>query len=404
MADGVPPQGASGMDELPRSKPGPGPEPPPLTNIRVRGPTARGLNKPAILAGVGGGLAILLVLASSGFSGDPSHRPADAKPMMSDPARPEMAQGAIRDLPANYEQAAQAAAREPAEPPLLGPPLPGDIAAFAPDDPTGVRPAAGGWSEQTGYAASQPEDPAVVEVKAAERSGLFFALREQEKPRSDPTSQVSNPSPNPLTALGRRPDQLAVAQAGDRSLFPGAVIPASLVTAINSESPGPVIAQITQTVYDSATGRTALIRQGARLLGDYKSSTRHGQSRIAILWTRIIMPDGQAIALDETAVDPSGAAGVEGEIDNHWDEVFGAAALGTLISIGVAATEDPQLTYGGIGVSTGDPVDAALAEGVQRSTGMITNRVVDRGLGIPPTIHVEAGKRVSVVVTRRMAL
>jgi type IV secretory pathway VirB10-like protein len=404
MADGVPPQGASGMDELPRSKPGPGLEPPPLTDIRVRGPTARGLNKPAILAGVGGGLAILLVLASSGFSGDPSHRPADAKPMMSDPARPEMAQGAIRDLPANYEQAAQAAAREPAEPPLLGPPLPGDIAAFAPDDPMGVRPAAGGWSEQSGYAASQPEDPAVVEVKAAERSGLFFALREQEKPRSDPPSQVSNPSPNPLTALGRRPDQLALAQAGDRSLFPGAVIPASLVTAINSESPGPVIAQITQTVYDSATGRTALIRQGARLLGDYKSSTRHGQSRIAILWTRIIMPDGQAIALDETAVDPSGAAGVEGEIDNHWDEVFGAAALGTLISIGVAATEDPQLTYGGIGVVTRDPVDAAVAEGLQRSAGIVTNRVVDRGLGIPPTIHVEAGKRVSVVVTRRMAL
>jgi hypothetical protein len=85
-------------------------------------------------------------------------------------------------------------------------------------------------------------------------------------------------------------------------------------------------------------------------------------------------------------------------------DVFGAAALGTLINIGVATTEDPQLTYGGIGGVTRDPVDAAIADGVQRSASTVTSRVVDRGLAIPPTIRVEAGKRISVVVTRRAEL
>lgn len=81
---------------------------------------------------------------------------------------------------------------------------------------------------------------------------------------------------------------------------------------------------------------------------------------------------------------------------------FGAAALGTLINIGVAATEDPQLTYGGIGVVGRDPADAAISDGVQRSANIVTNRVVDRSLAIPPTIRIDAGKRISVIATRRM--
>ncbi len=186
-----------------------------------------------------------------------------------------------------------------------------------------------------------------------------------------------------------------------RALFPGAVIAASLVTELNSEMPGPVIAQITQAVYDSATGRILLIPQGARLIGDYKSSTRYGQSRLAILWSRIIMPNGDEIALDEAALDPSGAAGVAGKVDNHWWDVFGAAALGTMINIGVASTEDPQLTYGGVGVFARDPIEQAINDGVQRTASIVTNRVVDRSLTIAPTIKVESGKRITVIVARR---
>ena len=84
--------------------------------------------------------------------------------------------------------------------------------------------------------------------------------------------------------------------------------------------------------------------------------------------------------------------------------MFGAATLGTLVNVGVATTEEPQLTYGGIGAISRDPVDATIADGVQRSASGVTNRVVDRGLAIPPTIRAGAGTRISVLVTARTVI
>jgi type IV secretory pathway VirB10-like protein len=387
------------MEDPPRQTPGQ--EPPPLDAIRVKGPNAKGLNKPAILIAAGSGVALVLVLASGAFSSGPSRKPADTKPMMSDPARPEMAQGAIRTLPADYTEAA---ARLPAPaaipPPQLGPPLPGDIAAFAQYDPDlrgRASEPAYAWNAADAGAAVAPASIEDEEEQHAERSALFFALR------NEPQQQVATTRPDAPTQSTTQAPGAGSSQAVDRSLFPGAVIPASLVTELNSESPGPVIAQVTQSIYDSATGRNLLIPQGARLIGAYQSSTRYGQSRVAIIWQRLIMPDGTERALDELAVSPNGAAGVSGEVDNHWGNVFGAAALGTLINVGVATTEDPQITYSGIGAISRDPVDQAIQDGVQRSASTVTNRVVDRGLAIPPTIRVQAGARISVIVTRRSA-
>ena len=79
---------------------------------------------------------------------------------------------------------------------------------------------------------------------------------------------------------------------------------------------GPTIAQVAQTIFDSATGRIALIPQGARLMGSYRSSSRYGQRRVAIIWSRLIMPNGDEVALDEAGADPSRAAGVKGEVDD----------------------------------------------------------------------------------------
>ena len=417
MADGAPPHAGAGAHE-PAPDPSSHPAaPPPLDAIRVRGPGARGLNKPAILMAAGGGLALLLLLASGAFSGNSVTSPTTVKPMMSDPARPEMAQGAIKALPADY---AQAAAREAekagqapasfdeADIPQLGPPLPGDMAAFAQapqqaQDPTDYD---NEWSAPAAYAPPEAPDPAIAEAVAADRAGIFFVLREEPRQTPAPSGQqlAYQTSPrSPLTAVAiQNDDPPARTPPNDHVLFPGTVIPASLVTELNSESPGPVIAQVTQTVYDSATGRIPVIPQGARLMGDYRSSSRYGQSRVAITWSRLIMPDGDEVVLDETGADPSGAAGVKGEVDNHWGDVFGAAALGTLINVGVATTEEPQLTYGGIGAISHDPVDTAIADGVQRTASGVTNRVVDRGLAIPPTIRVGAGTRITIFVTRRI--
>jgi type IV secretion system protein VirB10 len=418
MADGLPPNPDAGADEPPPQEPANLTEPPALDAIRVKGPGARGLNKPAILTAAGGGVAVVLLLASGAFSSNSSTKPATTKPMMSDPARPEMAQGAIKALPADYAQAAALEqqhedqtpiAFDQAGPPQLGPPLPGDIAAFAqPQQTPGDIPAYGNdWSTPAVYAPPDAPDPKIAEAAAADRSGIFFALREEPRKADTASTQpiaYQTPERSPLTAVvPQNDDQTASAAHNDRVLFSGTVIPASLVTDLNSESPGPVIAQVTQTIYDSATGRIALIPQGARLMGEYRSSSRYGQSRVAIIWSRLIMPDGDEVTLHEVGADPSGAAGVRGEVDNHWSDVFGAAALGTLINVGVATTEEPQLTYSGIGTISRDPVDSAIADGVQRTASGVTNRVVDRGLAMPPTIRVGAGTRITVIVTRRLS-
>jgi type IV secretory pathway VirB10-like protein len=419
MADGLPPRPDADADEPPQQEPTNPTEPPQLDAIRVKGPDARGLNKPAILTAAGGGVAVVLLLASGAFSSNPATKPATTKPMMSDPARPEMAQGAIKALPADYAQAAALEAAEQrdqmpapfdqAGPPQLGPPLPGDVAAFAQaaQAPGDMSAYSNEWSTPAAYAPPEAPDPAIAEAAAADRSGIFFALREEPRKADTGSAQpitYQTSQRSPLTAVApQNDDQPASGSHNDRVLFPGTVIPASLITDLNSESPGPVIAQVTQTIYDSASGRIALIPQGARLMGEYRSSSRYGQSRVAIIWSRLIMTNGDEVALDEVGADPSGAAGVKGEVDNHWGDVFGAAALGTLINVGVATTEEPQLTYGGIGAISRNPVDAAIADGVQRSASGVTNQVVDRGLAIPPTIRVEAGTRITVIVTRRVA-
>jgi type IV secretory pathway VirB10-like protein len=417
MADGLPPNPDAGADEPPPQEPANPTEPPQLDAIRMKGPGARGLNKPAILMAAGGGVAVVLLLASGAFSGNPSTKPATTKPMMSDPARPEMAQGTIKALPADYAQAAALEAQrsdqmpasfDQAGPPQLGAPLPGDIAAFAQAQRgPGETPAYGNdWSAPAAYAPPEPPDPKIAEAAAADMSAIFFTLREEPRKVDTASAQpIAYQTPQRSALMAEAPqdrDQPAGPARNDRVLFPGTVIPASLVTDLNSESPGPVIAQVTQTIYDSATGRIALIPQGARLMGEYRSSSRYGKSRVAIVWSRLIMPNGDEVMLDEVGADPSGAAGVKGEVDNHWGDVFGAAALGTLINVGVATTEEPQLTYGGIGAISRDPVDAAIADGVQRSASGVTNRVVDRGLAIPPTIRLGAGTRVAVIVTRRV--
>jgi type IV secretory pathway VirB10-like protein len=419
MADGLPQTPNAASDEPQPSQPFAPSEPPPLDAIRVKGPGARGLNKPAILTAAGGGVALVLLLASGAFSSNPSTKPATTKPMMSDPARPEMAQGAIKALPADYAQAAALEAKQSdqmlasfdqAGTPQLGPPLPGDIAAFAQAQPMPGDMSAYGndWSTPAAYAPPEAPDGAIAEAAAADRSEIFFALREEPRKADTASRQqiaYQTPPRSTLTTVSpQNDDEPASAAPNDRVLFPGTVIPASLVTDLNSESPGPVIAQVTQTIYDSATGRIPLIPQGARLIGEYRSSSRYGESRVAIIWSWLIMPDGDEVALDEVAADPSGAAGVKGDVGNHWGDVFGAAALGTLINVGVATTEEPQLTYGGIGAIPLDPVDAAIADGVQRSASGVTNRVIDRGLAIPPTIRVGAGTRITVIVTKRRAL
>jgi type IV secretory pathway VirB10-like protein len=118
------------------------------------------------------------------------------------------------------------------------------------------------------------------------------------------------------------PDRV-VAPASTYVVQAGNIIPASLITGIRSDLPGQITAQVTENVYDSPTGRFLLVPQGTRLIGIYDSQVAFGQSRVLLVWTRLIMPNGRSIVLErQPGADTAGYAGLEDEVDNHWGALF----------------------------------------------------------------------------------
>jgi hypothetical protein len=111
----------------------------------------------------------------------------------------------------------------------------------------------------------------------------------------------------------------------------GTIVAASLVTGINSDLPGTVIAQVTEAVYGTVTGRHLLIPQGARLIGAYDSVVAFGQERALVVWRRIVMPDGSSVVIKNMpATDTAGYAGLEDEVDFHTWRLIKGIVLSTL--------------------------------------------------------------------------
>ncbi|WP_454557379.1 TrbI/VirB10 family protein [Paracoccus kondratievae] len=107
----------------------------------------------------------------------------------------------------------------------------------------------------------------------------------------------------------------------------GTVVAAALVTGINSDLPGDLISTVTEPVYDTATGKFLLIPQGSRILGRYNSQVRYGQSRVQVVWNRIILPDTSSRTLDNlVGADPAGYVGLEDDVDYRWGRIFVGAA------------------------------------------------------------------------------
>jgi len=181
--------------------------------------------------------------------------------------------------------------------------------------------------------------------------------------------------------------------ASPYQVMAGTLIPASLVTGINSDLPGSIVAQVTQPVYDTVTGQYVLIPQGSRLIGRYQSEVSFGQNRALVTWDRIIFPDGSSIIISAPGADAQGFAGLSDRTDHHWDRVFIAAGLATILGVGAELGADGD----------GD-LERAIRRGTTDTINQAGQRVVDRNLGIQPTIRVRPGWPVRVVVTRDLIL
>lgn len=305
--------------------------------------------------------------------------------------------------------------------PQLGPPLPGDLGrpilehqretGMAPVDPAAdaaVKAAQEAEAERQRIAAEQ---------RAARESGLMLQLA--RRAAADPSGDAETPSDpaapsregtaraapadqtrenglfgQPNGAEHINPYSLA-APASPWTLQAGSIIAASLITGLNSDLPGLVTAQITENVYDSVTGRTLLIPQGARLMGSYNSAVAFGQRRALVVWQRIILPDGSSVRIDNVpATDTQGHAGLADRMDRHTWQLLKGVALSTLLGVGT------ELRWG----SSESDLIRAIRDSAQQSGARAGDQIVTRNLDVQPTLRVRPGWPLRIVVHKDIVL
>ena len=184
----------------------------------------------------------------------------------------------------------------------------------------------------------------------------------------------------------------------------GAVIPGVMVTGINSDLPGNIIAQVSQNVFDTATGRQLLIPQGAKLFGVYDSRVIYGQERVLVAWNRIVFPDGSAVTLGAMpGSDMAGNAGYTDEVNNHYLRIFGSAILMSMITGGMSYSMDALNTSGNSGQGNQAPsLQDEMGSALAAQLGQATMQLLQKNLNIKPTLEIRPGYQFNVIVTKDM--
>ncbi len=180
----------------------------------------------------------------------------------------------------------------------------------------------------------------------------------------------------------------------------GAILPGVLITGINSDLPGQITAQARENVYDTVSGRYLLIPMGSRYIGEYDSKISYGQERILVVWTRVIMPNGNSISLENMpGIDLSGYAGVSGSINDHYAKLITGVVLGSIL--GATA----QIAVGGQGTANTPPSFGQLATaGAASNMNQAGQRITEKNLNLQPTIEVSPGAKINIFVTKDMIL
>jgi type IV secretion system protein TrbI len=311
--------------------------------------------------------------------------------------------------------------------PKLGPPLPGDLGrpilaaqqkmATTSEPPIGM--------DQAAQAAEAERQRLLAEQRKVREAGVMMGLAQSTAPLAAPSAGLVSGDPDgtandgnkaaPVLDPERDPNaqgnKIAFAKVkGDDevvnphrlqsavspyTLSAGSVIAGSLITGLNSDLPGFVTAQVTENIYDSATGRTLLLPQGSRLIGSYDSVVAYGQSRALLVWQRIILPDGSSVRIDNApATDASGYAGLSDKVDYHTWRLIKGIALSTLLGVGT------ELTFGG---NESDLI-RALRESTQQNASQAGQQLVTKNLALQPTIKVRPGWPLRILVHKDLVL
>ena len=388
--------------------PPPAKEDPETLALRAQPPRAIRFRR-SVIIGLAAGSSLALMATAWIALRPPTFELISGAPVRAPLPRPPA--DTLQSMPATYEDV-----------PKLGPPLPGDLgrpilehqrANAIGMEAAGIEQAGGNTQADAGRMVADRER-LIAERKAVREAVLLVSLRDRAEaasfsaaPEVRRASQGEDSSVQETRSGDGKAAFIATRDMGDdinaHPLLPaaspdlvaaGSVIAGSLISGINSDTPGLVIAQITEQVFDSPTGRRLLIPQGARLIGRYDHVVAFGQRRALIVWQRILWPDGSSLRLENVpATDPSGYAGLADKVDFHSWQLLQGAVISTLLGVG------SNLTFSG----ESDLV-RAIRESTQQNVARAGDQLTSRNLSIQPTITIRPGAEVRLVVHRDLIL
>jgi type IV secretion system protein TrbI len=393
--------------------------PPEDIEIRVRPRPVRRINR-KVLMGSTAVLSLVLFGAVMVALDPPDFRGGQQVQELYNTDRKSVADG-LAGLPSSYDAI-----------PKLGPPLPGDLGDAMHKVETNAPP-----ELPIGDKPFQPDPEADIAradrirlarlAQQGRESKLFYSVATASKvgDASKDEGAVA-PTPSPFAALGQLDalqgqGQPTLQTAQDKklaflnvkpdgsiynehslqkpvspfTLMAGSIIPASLVTGLNSDLPGFVIGQVTENVYDTVTGRHLLVPQGTKIIGKYDSVVAFGQKRALVIWQRLIRPDGSSLVIDNLpATDEGGYAGLEDKVDYHTWALLKGIALATLLGVGTEVS---------IGNNENDII-SAIRQSAQENTNQAGQQFVQRQLDVQPTLTVRPGWPLRIIVHKDLIL
>jgi len=180
----------------------------------------------------------------------------------------------------------------------------------------------------------------------------------------------------------------------------GSIIPAVMLSSINSDLPGSIVAQVRSDVYSTFDYTKLVIPAGSRIVGRYSSDVAYGQERILVAWDELIFPNGKRIAMGGmSGVDATGAAGLSDQVHNHFWRTWGNALLVSMLGVGVQKSQ-PQ-NAGQNNTPTTSQLSAAAA---MNSLNDTASQILKKNLNVAPTLEIRPGYLFNVMVNKSISL
>ena len=386
--------------------------------------------------------AAMLVIVAAIFSSSGKKTPQQQALAKGQPPQPMLQDNTdnnVKDLKnqlqAEHQKEPEQAALAAAEPALAFA-TPAQQAAAAAYGPTGVaapcvpgQPCPQtqlGYGQPTGQPQLSPEQQQAQQIAAKERaraddarfaSNLAYSRPPDQMAQQGQSGQMSPASQRPpdsslvkpraageqqyTTGGYKRPIEANLDSATGQPylLYEGSVLDTVLMNRLDGDAVGPVKVLVSNPLY-SHDRQHVIIPEGTVVLGEAKKIGAAGfgqQRRMAVVFHRLIMPDGYSVDLDQFhGLDQIGEGGLRDKVNNHYLEIFG-----TSIALGLVAGAS-EITQGGGTITTSG--SQAFTNGTAASVSQSATSILDRFMQIPPTITIREGHRVKVYFTQDMLL